>query len=258
MASSTYVQRAVAIALLAGFYGAMLTLPSAEWPSVIGGSIGAALAYLVGPNRRSGKAGTGEMLGVMLGSFGLVVMPASFSPPISLREAAGLGMGVLALEAIYVVGRFEPLTDRTYAPFGRRVRQAVLAGLGMAIGLSLLATIIVTLAVFFSSGASDGAFGFLGLVVAAYVTGGIVAGLLVGSLRPLSRWPLGTMLLGILGGIIVYGAMAPVVSYMGIRDGRGAMTFMEQLGIAVACGVMVGPPTAFFMRYGVWAGARAA
>ncbi|HEU5077078.1 MAG TPA: hypothetical protein VFU02_22965 [Polyangiaceae bacterium] len=51
-------------------------------------------------------------------------------------------------------------------------------------------------------------------LVASYTAGFLAAGLLVGLLRPLARFPLGAMLLGALGALCVYGAVGiPVLGF---------------------------------------------
>ena len=240
----------IAIGLLLTFYLVMLTLPSVEWPSIIGGTLGAVGAYVAGHRKRDELGTSREMAGVMVVAFGLTFMPASLTPPISVQEVIGLGVGVIALEAIYVIRRFEPVTNSQFPPFRSRVLKGALTGVGIALGLSILATIVGALAVVLATEEIANSLPLVGLVVTGYFVGGLLAGALVGALEPVSRWQLGTMLLGIVGGVIVYGAVAPVVSYSDIHNGRAMMTLAQQAGIALACGVLAGPPFAIGIRYG--------
>jgi hypothetical protein len=58
------------------------------------------------------------------------------------------------------------------------------------------------------------------VVFVSYFVGAIAAGTLVGLLRPLATWPLGVMLIGVVGGVLVYGAVAPVVAVSEQLEGK--------------------------------------
>ena len=204
----------------------------------------ALLGRHLGPTSDAGK----EPLLLLLAAYVVVLMPASLSPPIRDLQWAALGVGLLAVEAFWALHRY-PIISVRHTRFVPRLASAVGIGLLTAIGLSILATLIIAVAT--ASGNQHG-LPVLPVIIGGYVAGGVLAGALVAALQPLGRWPLGTMLLGVLGGALAYGALSPAVQLSILTEGKPAMTLAEQIGVSIGCGVAVGPPVALMMRYGRW------
>ena len=91
-------------------------------------------------------------------------------------------------------------------------------------------------------------------MVAAYWTGGIIGGAIVGLLRPLAQWPLGTMLIGIPTAAAVYGAIGVAIFFIeqsGLqltREGMQDMTVRDLLRVTLSIGVVAGPVGALHFR----------
>jgi hypothetical protein len=239
-----------AVPVIAAFYLAVVLAPTHHSTLLTTGT-GAIIACWIIAGRCGVDAGAGrEMIGVFLACAGAIAMPVAAQAPIPVRTMVAIGVGILATEAVWAARRFPvfPPTQRQ-GPL-TRARLGILFGVLMAILVSFIATIPLAIA-FFSSAADRAQVRTLvPSIYGAYLLGGASAGLVVGLLRPLSRWPLGTMLLGVFAGVCVYAAIAPVAEL--IRDEPQSLPTM--MGIALACGLLAGPPAALAMRYGDEAG----
>jgi hypothetical protein len=81
---------------------------------------------------------------------------------------------------------------------------------GIKIGLMFTVVFsVMAVVVFVISGGTvfDRSFSTLGLVIAAYLVGGIASGALFGLLRPLARWAVGAAILGVVAAMPAYAAM---------------------------------------------------
>jgi hypothetical protein len=79
--------------------------------------------------------------------------------------------------------------------------------------------------------------------------GAVLTGVVLALFKPLTRWPLGTMLVGILCGMMIYGAVAPAAELGDLLEGKEPSSVVEMIWIAIGCGVMAGPPAALGFRY---------
>lgn len=77
----------------------------------------------------------------------------------------------------------------------------------------------------------------LSAIVVSYAAGFLTAGLLVGLLRPLARFPLGAMLLGALGALCVYGAVGVPVLGFPLRPAHFLVGLAAALFIGPAFGL---------------------
>jgi hypothetical protein len=213
-----------------------------------------ALAVLV-PLRWGVAANVGkEPMVVYVVAAGLVVMPfALYAPWRSLAVPAAFGIGYLAAQCLWAALRYPTRQAAGASSVTDNIFVGALFGVGMGVALSAIALIILSLAYLLSSDRTGISVRLVARLMGGYLVGGLLAGLVVGALLRLTAWPLGTILVGILGGIIAYGALAPVVSWSYLAEGKGPMSLAEQAGTAVACGLFVGPVAGLMMRYGGFA-----
>jgi hypothetical protein len=69
------------------------------------------------------------------------------------------------------------------------------------------------------------------LVFPLYLAAGVVGGAIVGALRPLARWRLGSTVLGMIAGTIAYWSTGPVVAVFTEMDALSMEHFLLSLGI---------------------------
>jgi hypothetical protein len=126
---------------------------------------------------------------------------------------------------------------------------AVDQALAIAVFVALFATVIFLIGAF----SGDSTFNLYNwsVLVLAYVAAGLLGGILVGLLRPITPYPLGRMLIGIPVAILVYGFIGIAMLVTGIGD--GPETFREGLVIGIGIGVIAGPMGALTFHGGVWA-----
>lgn len=95
---------------------------------------------------------------------------------------------------------------------GDNVRSGIRWGVSYAAGFSLLALAIAFITVARAGFQHvDAAATVLGKVFAAYFLAGLVSGMLVGVLLPIGRRRIGAALLGLIGGIPVYGVVGMAI-----------------------------------------------
>jgi hypothetical protein len=235
-----------AIPVIVAFYVAVMLAPSHRLTLLVSGTVGIAACWIIA-GRRGVDPGAGqEMIGIFLAACIAIAMPVAFQAPIPVRTMAAEALGILAIEATWAARCFPVFPPARPQSALRRARTGVLFGVLMAIGVSLIATVPLAAALLLAGAAERAEVRAVApLIYAAYLVGGVGAGLVVGLLRPLSRWPLGTMLLGVLGGICIYGAIGPVAELA--RPPISSIP--EMIGIALACGLLAGPPAALGLRY---------
>lgn len=242
---SSFEHLAVA-ALFAAFLGTALLWSDHSWYVAVPGMLTVSAAWLLA--QRLGPAAHGrEMLGVTGAAMMMLALPSAFHPPIHLDTWVAVVLGVLATEAAWAVWRFPETTPLPPMPLTTALRESLTVAFGMAVAYTLVATAIVLVAS--NSGhAPRGADDFLITVIAGYFVGGLLAGTVIGLLRRLTASPLGAMFVGVLAGICVYGAVSPAVAFADASEGQPASPPAEQIGIAIACGLLAGPPAAILIR----------
>lgn len=125
-------------------------------------------------------------------------------------------------------------------------------GAAAAAGLSLFALIIAVLSLFSRESLFKNF--AIGYVIAAYWTGGLIVGAIVGLLRPFARWPLGAMLIGIPCAAAIYGSIMVAIMFIeqtGVqvtREGTRDLSLHAQLWLLFSIGVVVGPVGALYFR----------
>lgn len=194
----------------------------------------AAIAWRLGPAR---PAGYYEPLVVMFACIipvvvGLVVSGArEFDLLVVIPIALVLWLG----QAMWALLRYPTLPTTQSA-----ARQTWLANArwGLAWGAAAAAIYAIIAAGLFGLGALSGEsppadYPSLPAIVVSYFVGFLATGLLVGLLRPLARFSLGTMLLGTLGAFCVYGAVGVPMLGFPLR--------WEHLFLGLAMALLVGP-----------------
>jgi hypothetical protein len=208
----------------------------------MGGAATAARA--LGPARRIGN----ELVIVWLVLAMGILLPTVAGPPSPRgRGFVTAFLGIFCALGLWAVFRY----PARQAPRPRRslagdLRWGVLWGAGMAAAFSMIALVIAGIAML------AGGEGFpIGWIVAAYWAGGLVAGAVAGLGRPLGRWPLGSMLVGMPAAGAVYGAVMLAMMLVG-ETGETTAEQMRSPGfilatlLAICC--VIGPLGGLAMR----------
>jgi hypothetical protein len=193
----------------------------------------AAIARAVGPTDRPTRL---EAAGVCFAIFGLLLLPS----PRGSGAILSAGLAILVAQSAWAYLRYpDAFKSLRSAERSARNRIGRYAAWGAAYGIALtvIAAIVMGLAAS-SSQPRPSDLPALDTLAMAYCGGGILAGALTGLLLPLARWPLGVMLLGILGATGGYTAVGIAV------DGWS----LETLGIGLSIGVFVGAAFGFLVR----------
>ena len=229
------LDRAVAAGAIA-LYGlaAVLVLPASEWARMLG--LGAVvLAGVAAVARAMGDRRTpaGSILAVSF--VGIAVLAAPGFPALGGRHLAAVPVGFLGSQAaalLWVSLRWSPVPRGPRTP----LRSALAFGAFAAAALSAVATIPIVFAFFADRRAGS----TLLLAYPGYFAGFLAAGLAYWLLQGIAHRPVGRYLIGVLGGLCVYGAVAPVV-YLLDDDPIGVG---EMVALALVLGCLVGPPVA--------------
>jgi hypothetical protein len=173
------------------------------------------------------------------------LLPASILPP--PRESAFLaaGFGVVAAQIMWAGLRYEVVPVQP-SRLRENLAWAVKWGVGMAAGLSILALIIAAIT-WTTSGGTIRGMNVLPFALATYWIGGLVGGVILGIMRPLTAWPLGAMFVGVLIGFCLYSACAATLYLSGDPE-FSDMTLGLGLLVGLMCAVMVGPVVALGAR----------
>ena len=213
-------------------------------PGLIGIILLSAVARSWGEATYPGK----EPLGVFLAAFLLFAMPATLVPPPRGPAFIAAALGMLCVQAIWAVYRY-PTAVRARNGSRRRPFGDLKWGLGWGVGLavffSLYVAVLFVLDRIGTDNPSMGAQAFL-LVIAAYLGGGLLGGVIAGLLRPASRWPLGAMAMGILIAFPAFWAIGIILPYIDPSD--APTTLREQIDTGIGCALMIGPPAALAHR----------
>jgi len=243
------IQLGIVFLLLLGFVVLAMASPAAARIKLL---LSAAVLFpasvILGVRWHGDRASGGEILPVFFGSFFALMLPLASAPPIPGIAGAGAFLGLLVSESLWAVHRYPIERAPDSGPLARRVVDGVKLGLLIAAGFSLLATVIIVVGLFVNPQNAALVLRLWLLVVAGYAAAGLTAGALIGAIRPLMAWPLGVMLTGILGGFLVYGAIAPSAALIKAMEGSSEPTAVWAL-VAAICALMAGPPAALGLKY---------
>lgn len=199
-----------------------------------------ALAARLGPTATSG----GELLALTFVAGSFLLAATAVARSLTPLPLAACGMATLLAQWIWVVHRFPPRRPRAPTNLGADLSESLFYGCAMAVLLSIVGTVGLVIFALTHRGPNH-LLKTVGLVVAAYFAGGLTAGLIVGLLRRLAGSRLGTVVLGFVGGLCVYGAAAPVVVTLQAMDNPQPTSVGMQLGTVMACALLLGPAVAF-------------
>jgi hypothetical protein len=221
--------------IIAYFALTLLLLPVSEYPRAIGG---AALVFgiVAVVARRLGRGPVPglSVFGVACAAGAVLVMPTLPAMGGTVMRAIPLGFFGMQLAALlWAVLRWRPRR-----PAGKRVRlvATLVGGAAAAVSLSILATIGIVLGLLRGFEAVPA----LAFVYVAYFVGALAAAIVYWLLQSIAHLATGRYLIGALGGICFYGAIAPVVSMMEEKP----MGLWMMLVVAAIAGGLVGPALA--------------
>ena len=231
---------AIAVALAYGV-AVLIVVPPSRYAYMLGAAavLLAGVALLARARRSIQPFFMSVLIMVIVAAVVLVVpnFPAMGGP--GWGTAAVGFIGVQAAALLWTALRWEP-----WPPRATRIRLllCLFAGLGGGIGLSLIASIPILLALI-----SDGSEALPILwAFPAYVLGGLIVGLVAWTFQDVTRHPTGRYIVGGLAGTLVYVLFGPIVA---VIDGD-AVVWQEILEIGVACGWLVGPAVAMAIADG--------
>jgi hypothetical protein len=196
----------------------MVYVRDVPWQTVVGiVAIGSlfALASHLGPNLKPGLEPLVGFAVAVLGFAVPAIVAASTSRAHSLIAA---GIGSLVAQGAWALRRypFNPTNAGRRFLSERPAKRAIigsLAGIGVAVLLSLYALLILAIAAV-TGDVSVAFYRDYGIVVVSYLGAGILGGVAVGLLAPLVQWPLGAILLGIPLTAAIYGTIAVAARHL--------------------------------------------
>lgn len=213
----------------------LLLLPVSEYLRAIGG---AALIFgmVAVVARRLGRGSVPglSVLGVAFAAFAILVMPTLPAMGGTVMRAIPLGFFGVQLAALF----WAVLRWRPRSPATKRVPlvATLVGGAAAAVSLSILATIGILLGLLHGLDAVPA----LAFVYVSYFVGALAAAIVYWLLQSIAHLATGRYLIGVLGGICFYGAIAPVVS---VIDEKPMSPWM-MLVVAAIAGGLVGPALA--------------
>ena len=249
-----YVQFAILCVLALAFFDVtQFGVSKGRAPLLLAGVVAFPLATLIPLRLRPNSSAGREMIAVMFVAALAFFIPLSTEPPVQSRAAAAAGLGLLVTEGLWALHRYPPVPESSTGRLITDVTRAVRLGLLIATGFSVLAGVIFAIGAISDASHAADVGAAASLTIAGYFLGAVFAGALAGLFRPVLTWPLGVMCAGILGGVVVYGAIAPAVSLIEQVDGKEPMSLTAMAWVAAACGLFAGPPAAVAFK---WSDAR--
>ena len=208
------------------------------------------LGYWLGPKQDVGKE---PLLVWFIGYMTMFVAAFGADYPSFGTAIAVSTLGIFCVLAGYSIWRV-PLPAERYdlSSMGASIIGGIRSGASMSVGVAVFATIIFLVAAAFAgNGAeSEPMFSLRGyaLLMLAYVSAGVSAGFIVGILKPLARWPLGAMLIGIPVATVVYGSVMLVLLLVGEPDAPQSLGEAGWMALGIGC--VAGPMAGLFFRNG--------
>lgn len=209
-------------------------LPPAEYPRALGSGV-LVFAAVVGMARILGRGRLPWMSVLAVSFVAVAVLAVPTFPAMGGTAAAAPAVGFVgsvAATILWAALRWEPRHPSPPVP----LRVPLLFGVGMAAVLSVIATIPIGLGYLSGEFTSPGVL----LVYPAYLAGFTGAALAYWLLQRVSHLATGLYLIGFLGGVSLYGAVAPVAKLFDADP----LDLGRMVLIAVIAGALVGPPLA--------------
>jgi len=201
--------QAVVILLLVAAFGALATYILHPFYACFGILVILAVAVIanrLGPNERPNYF---EPVAACMLLLLLILLPA----PRGTAVLFSASLAILAAQGTWAYLRYADTFDSLASaelPTLARMQRYSAWGLAYGVGLTVLAALVIA-AASRSGQPRDPTMPTLRALTAAYLGGGLVAGALCGLLLPIARWPLGVILLGILGATSGYTAVGVAV-----------------------------------------------
>jgi hypothetical protein len=174
-------------------------------------------------------------------------LPLTFNPPIAAASVIAAVIGNFTTVGLWAIHRY-PKRDAEPSPLlkdspGEAVIVGAIAGAAFAAFGTLMFGVLAIIAAIV--GAEDGPeiLPLLGYLWGGYVGGGLAAGSIAALLRPINKWPLGTMLTGVVGTTIVFAALMPVVTLI-----EGQSVSMKMMVATPLAGGLIGPAVGLGLR----------
>lgn len=240
------IQVALVTALLALFLWLLVTtVPAAHlWLAVTGPGT-CLFAYWAGRSKALREVfGNLEAPVYAAVAFLAVALPVGIPQPSPSRVPGFIcaGVSLLTAHSLWALGRWPGGVRDTYpVPIASSVGEALRVSVPFAIGLGVLVTVLQLLRRL--SGYEDRAVQLseIPAIAASYIAAALLGGGVVGLLRTLTRWPLGLMLLGMVGAFLVYGVFGLVLAAVGSIEGSIESAAFMGFGMAV----IIGPACAY-------------
>lgn len=231
------VQARLLVALALG-YAAGTVHFTGSWLLALAGILIAALAAGIGKSMDSSSATKFEPMAIWgIGGFGLFSLGLKVQFPMELGWTAMLALNVFLTLGAWAIHRLP--SGMASRPSPRSVLSAVGIGVVTALGVSVVAGVVILIGA--TAGSHDVIVSGRGvaLMVGSYLVAGFFGGILVGILRPFAAWPVGRMLIGIVVVALIYSVVGIAMYWMG--DPQGPQGFRDALLMGLGIGLFGGP-----------------
>jgi len=152
------------------------------------------------------------------------------------------GIAVLGAHGLWALGRWPDGVREVHGvPFLANVGKSLRVSLPLAIVLGVFVTVMQLLRRMIGYENHAVELNQIPVLAASYLVAAVAAGTVIGFLRTLTRWPLGLMLMGIVGALLVYGLVGFVLGAGGMIEAGGGVL----AGVALAIAISAGPAFAY-------------
>jgi hypothetical protein len=226
------------LAVLFSAYGILvLHSPLFVSASLVASCVAASAGYVFGSRALGRLEVMAALAAVILGS--ALYLPRLLPAPRDAGVRALASLGSFIIVGAWAIHRFAPSRRLDRESLLGSLRENALLGVAVASVYAILAALVFGIASLTFGDDPDLSWRSFGLVVAGYFSAGTAAGVLFAFLRPLSRWPLGRMCLGIPITALVLGIFGLVFPLTG--EPETPSTFGQIAEVAVRGGLFLGP-----------------
>jgi hypothetical protein len=229
----------------AGFYLIILLKSISIFLLIAGTLVFIGALVLVGRKRRTPPLAS-EIFGVAMGSAVFLFAVWMLAGGSSAWDWVAIAVASLAAQSLYATYRI----PKGQPDARRSLLHKAAHGVKWGAGLSVLFTVMVVvfrgplIAIVLATSNQDHEAEGLVWVPVAYISAGIIGGLLIGLLRGAARWPTGRVFLGVIGGMVTYGIIGALMPL--IDPEQDPLNVLETAAMAFGLGAIVGPATAFY------------
>lgn len=196
--------------------------------------------------RRSTPPSAFELFGVGMGSAFALLILWTVAGNASEWEWVAIALASLGAQSLYASYRIPKGPEGPAGSLADNAIHGLKWGLGLSVALTLAVVVFrgPLIAVVVATNNQSGEARGLIWVPVAYISAGIIAGLLIGVMRGAARWPAGRVFLGLVGGMVAYGIIGALMPL--IDPAEEPMKVIEVLAMAFGLGAIGGPATAFY------------